>query len=314
MPVSSRPPSAADDDPAAHERPAPLIALLTDFGLIDPYIGILKGVMLGIAPGMTLVDLTHAVPPQDIETGAWQLHTAWRFMPPGSVFVCVVDPSVGSARRAIAVRAGGYLFVAPDNGLLSYVYAEAAPEQAVILDNPRFHRPQVSQTFHGRDIFSPCAAWLALGTPLDELGSALDPADLVRLDIPQPTWDGETLVGRVAHVDYYGNLITNITDQMAAEALSAPNVALTLMVGPHDAAASAASLGGADAGGQTWRITQRGGHFAAGPEGAPFLLRDSTGRLTIAVRNGSAAALTGARRGARVTLTGVRRPTDDTMA
>jgi len=280
------------------ERLAPLIALLTDFGLTDPYIGILKGVMLGIAPGMALVDLTHDIPPQDIETGAWQLHTAWRFMPPGSVFLCVVDPGVGSARRPIAVRAGGYFFVAPDNGLLSYVYAEAEPEQAVILDNPRFHRPQVSNTFHGRDIFAPCAAQLALGTPLAELGTALNPTDLVRLDIPQPTWDGDRLLGHVAHVDYYGNLITDITGQLAAAALTAPNVALMFVAEPDDPDARA------------WLVTRRGSHFAAGPEREPFLLCDSTGRLTVAVRNGSAAALTHARRGTRVTLTGLRRPTD----
>jgi len=279
------------------ERPAPLIALLTDFGLIDPYIGILKGVILGLAPGVALVDLTHDIPPQDIETGAWQLHTAWRFMPPGSVFLCVVDPGVGSARRPVAVRAGGYSFVAPDNGLLSYVYAEAAPERAVILDNPRFHRPQVSQTFHGRDIFAPCAAQLALGVPLAELGSALDPADLVRLDIPQPKWEGDTLVGRVTHVDYYGNLITDITGALAADALTAPSVALMFV----------AETGDPDE--RAWCVTQRGSHFAAGPEQTPFLLRDSTGRLTVAVRNGSAAALTHARRGTRVTLTGLRRPT-----
>jgi hypothetical protein len=279
-------------------RPAPLIALLTDFGLTDPYIGILKGVILGLAPGMALVDLTHDIPPQDIETGAWQLHTAWRFMPSGSVFLCVVDPGVGSARRPVAVNVGGYHFVAPDNGLLSYVFAEAAPERAVVLDNPRFHRSQVSQTFHGRDIFAPCAAQLALGTPLEELGTALDPADLVRLDIPQPTWDGDRLLGRVTHVDYYGNLITNITGQLAADALTAPNVALMFVAETDNPDERA------------WLITQRASHFAAGPEGAPFLLRDSTGRLTIAVRNGSAAALTHARRGAHVTLTGLRRPAD----
>ena len=301
MSTSSQPSSEGVDDPAM-ERPAPLIALLTDFGLTDPYIGILKGVILGLAPGMALVDLTHDIPPQDIETGAWQLHTAWRFMPPGSVFLCVVDPGVGSARRPVAVQAGGYSFVAPDNGLLSYVYAEAAPEHAVILDNPRFHRPQVSQTFHGRDIFAPCAAQLALGVPLAELGSALDPADLVRLDIPQPKWEGETLVGRVAHVDYYGNLITDITGALAADALTAPDVALMLV----------AETGDPDE--RAWRIIQRGSHFAGGPEHAPFLLRDSTGRLTVAVRNGSAAALTHARRGTRVTLAGVRRPTAATGA
>lgn len=306
MPASTQSPAGDDDSSVGGGRPAPLIALLTDFGLTDPYIGILKGVILGLAPGMTLLDLTHDIPPQDIEMGAWQLHTAWRYLPPASVILGVVDPGVGSARRPVAVHARGYTFVGPDNGLFSYVYAEAAPERAVILDNPRFHRPQISNTFHGRDIFAPCAAWLASGVPLGELGSALDPADLVRLAIPQPTWQEETLVGRVAHVDYYGNLITDITGDLARQALATPDTALLL--GGAGAGSASDDGAGGDAVERDWRITQRGSHFAAGPADEPFLLLDSSGRLAVAVRNGSAAALTQARRGTRVTLTGLHRP------
>ncbi len=268
---------------------APLIALLTDFGLIDPYVGVMKGVMLGIVPGMALVDLTHTIPPQDIETGAWQLHIAWRYQPAGSVILCVVDPGVGSARRPVAFRLGGRIFVGPDNGLFTYALAAAPVEEAIVLDNPRFHLPQVSNTFHGRDLFSPSAAHLAAGVPLSELGSPLDPATLIRLDIPAPAWEGETLVGRIAHVDYYGNLITNIEGDLAARALSTEGVALTLEVSAE----------------HVWRITSRGSHFAAGNEGELFMLRDSSGRLTIALRNSSAAAQTGAKRGTRITLTGL---------
>src|SRR5690349_16009936 len=144
----------------------PAVVLLTDFGLADGYVGIMKGVLLGIAPRAPLVDLSHDVPPQDIATGAWILHTAWRYFPPGSIFLCVVDPGVGSARRPVALRANARLFVGPDNGLFTYVLASEPPDASVILDNPRYRLPAPSATFHGRDIFAPAAGHLAAGMPL----------------------------------------------------------------------------------------------------------------------------------------------------
>src|SRR5262249_38210989 len=153
--------------------PAPVVALLTDFGTADGYVGVMKGVLLGIAPRAQVVDLSHDVPPQQIATGAWILHTAWRYFPPDSIFVCVVDPGVGGARRPVALRAGDRLFVGPDNGLFSYILASEPPESAVILDNPRFHLTAPSATFHGRDIFAPAAGHLAAGVPLASLGTSL---------------------------------------------------------------------------------------------------------------------------------------------
>ena len=117
---------------------SPPITLLTDFGSRDGYSGVMKGVILGIAPGTALVDLTHEIAPQDVVGAAWVLHTAWRYFPLGTIFLCVVDPGVGSARRPVALAAGGRLFVGPDNGLFSYVLAAAPPDEAVALEDPRF--------------------------------------------------------------------------------------------------------------------------------------------------------------------------------
>lgn len=268
----------------------PPIAMLTDFGTRDGYPGIMRGVILGIAPASPVVDLTHEIPPQDIATGAWVLATAWRYFPPGTIFLAVVDPGVGSARRAVALRAGERMFVGPDNGLFSLVVAHAPVEAAVTLDNPRYQVPQPSATFHGRDIFAPAAAHLAAGVPLAALGSPLAPESLVTLALPAPRWEGETLVGHVLHVDVFGNLITDFSGQLADALLSLPGINFT--------------LGGI-------HIADRGSAFAAGPAGTPFALRDSSGHLAIAVRNGSAAALLGVGRGAEVRAQGVPHETAD---
>ncbi|WIG60551.1 MAG: N-methylhydantoinase A [Ktedonobacterales bacterium] len=263
---------------------APLVALLTDFGIADGYPGVLKGVILGIAPSARLVDLTHEIPPQDVLAGAWVLHTAWRSFPEDTIFLCVVDPGVGSARRPLALRAGGRWFIGPDNGLFSYVLAAASPGAAVALDDPRYHLPNPSATFHGRDIFAPCAAHLGAGVPLAALGSPLDLASLVVLALARPTWHAGTLSGQIAHVDRFGNLLTNFGPTLTDALLAEPALALTL-------------------GGEV--IAARAATFAAGPDDAPFLLRDSSGHLSIAVRNGSAAARLGAARGDVVVVHGL---------
>lgn len=182
------------------------IALLTDFGLQDPYVGILKGVMMGIAPQARLIDISHAVPPGDIRWGAWQLWSAHAYFPAGTVFLAVVDPGVGSSRRPMALAAGGQYFVGPDNGLLSWVAGTSC--QRVVLDRPCWHLPVVSQSFHGRDIFAPVAARLAAGMALSELGSAVDAMH----DLPWPEVEVTTsaLIGEVLLWDHFGNLITNL--------------------------------------------------------------------------------------------------------
>lgn len=247
----------------------PLIALLTDFGAADGYPGVMKGIILGIAPGISLVDLTHEIPPQDVRAAAWVLHTSWRYFPEGSVFLCVVDPGVGSARHPLALQAGGRVFVGPDNGLFSYVLAEHTDVCAVILDNPRFFHESASATFHGRDIFAPAAAWLAAGVAIEELGSALARESLVCFALPQPHWQRDTLEAHCTHIDRFGNILTDVHGAWAQAVFAAPSAVLT--IAEHI-------------------ITTRARTFAEGPEGALFLYLDSSGYLAIAQRNGSAAA------------------------
>src|SRR5262245_931018 len=151
----------------------PVIALLSDFGTRDHYAGTMKGVILGICPEATLVDITHDVTPHDVVEGALQLAATARYFPAGTVFLVVIDPGVGSARRGIAIEAGDYRFVAPDNGVLTEVLRDATPRKIVELSERRFARPTVTRTFEGRDRFAPAAAWLAKGTQLAALGRAL---------------------------------------------------------------------------------------------------------------------------------------------
>jgi S-adenosylmethionine hydrolase len=184
----------------------PIITLTTDFGLLDGYVGTMQGVILSIAPQVTLVDLSHQVPAQNVRAGAFVLYQAVPYFPPETIHMAVVDPGVGSQRRALAVRTTQGIFVAPDNGVLSYVLASADVQEAVSLTNHAYQLPQVSTTFHGRDIFSPAAAHLANGIPLAELGQRA--INLVHLSLPQPASTPQgNLIAHVMHIDRFGNLI-----------------------------------------------------------------------------------------------------------
>src|SRR6478735_9332475 len=162
----------------------PVIALLTDFGTRDHYAGAMKGVALGICPDATLVDISHDLPAHDVLAGALELAACYRYFPSNTIFLVVVDPGVGSARRGIAAEAGDYRFVAPDNGVLTVVFDEAPPKRIVELTERRYARATVSRTFEGRDRFAPAAAWLAKGVRLAALGRPL--TDYSMLDLPQP--------------------------------------------------------------------------------------------------------------------------------
>jgi S-adenosylmethionine hydrolase len=187
-----------------------IITLTTDFGLTDGYVGTMKGVILSIAPEASLVDLSHQIPAQDLWAGAFVLYQAVPFFPPEAIHTVVVDPGVGSERRALAVRTSQGIFVAPDNGVLSYILASADVHEAISLTNPAYRMPRVSTTFHGRDIFAPAAAYLANGVPLEELGPRA--INLVRLPIPESKATPEgNLVAHVLHIDHFGNLILNVT-------------------------------------------------------------------------------------------------------
>jgi S-adenosylmethionine hydrolase len=196
----------------------PLVALLTDFGTRDHYAGTLKAVVLGVCPDATLVDIGHDLPPHDVLAGALELGACYRYFPAGTVFLVVVDPGVGSARRGLAAEAGDYRFVAPDNGVLTAVWRDAPPKRIVELTERKYARPTVSRTFEGRDRFAPAAGWLARGVGLTTLGRTV--TDPVRLDIPEPEATAHGVQGVVLRVDRFGNLITNIPrplfEQLAA--------------------------------------------------------------------------------------------------
>jgi S-adenosylmethionine hydrolase len=202
----------------------PIITLTTDFGLQDPYVAAMKGAILAINPAARLVDVSHAIPPQAIEQAVFVLAAAWPYFPSGAIHVVVVDPAVGSRRRALALRAAGSTFVGPDNGVLSAALPNdaratagdsAAPVRltagcrAVSLTNERYFRSPVSSTFHGRDIFGPVAAHLSLGVPLEELGDAVERIVALPPFRAHRQPDG-SLHGRVLHIDAFGNLITDV--------------------------------------------------------------------------------------------------------
>ncbi|OUC14832.1 MAG: hypothetical protein B0A82_10975 [Alkalinema sp. CACIAM 70d] len=187
-----------------------LLTLLSDFGIQDSYIGILKGVILGILPTATIVDLTHGIPPQDVAAARFQGLMAYPYFPQGTVHVAIVDPGVGSQRRAIAVQTLNAYFVAPDNGLLSGILAQDSIVEAVELTNADYWRSaSPSATFHGRDIFAPVAAHLAQGVPISALGTLIDPTSLVQLQFPFKQLTHETYHGCIQAIDHFGNLITN---------------------------------------------------------------------------------------------------------
>jgi S-adenosylmethionine hydrolase len=186
-----------------------VVTLTTDFGQADGYVGAMKGVILSIAPGVALVDISHEIRPHDIRQAAFILYAAVPYFPADSIHLVVVDPGVGGERRPVAVRTEKAFFVAPDNGVLGQVLAGDPPAMAVVLNNPRFHEPSVSRTFHGRDVFAPAAAHLARGLPLADMGDPL--ADLVTfpVPVPVPAPDGG-LQGHVLHVDRFGNLVLDV--------------------------------------------------------------------------------------------------------
>ena len=212
--------------------PRPVIALLTDFGVRDHYVGTMKGVALTICPEATLVDISHEVPAHDVAAGALELAACYRYFPPGTVFLVVVDPGVGSSRRGIAGETGEYKFVGPDNGVLGIVFDETPPRRVVELTERRYARPTVSRTFEGRDRFAPAAAWLAKGAELSAFGR---PAGQVhRIELAQPSIGPDGIAGEVCRVDRFGNLITNI-DRKTFEKLGSVEhwPALEIRVGPH---------------------------------------------------------------------------------
>jgi S-adenosylmethionine hydrolase len=258
----------------------PLIALLSDFGTRDHYAGTMKGVMMGICPELSLVDITHDVTPHDVLEGALQLAAACRFFPVGTIFLAVVDPGVGSSRRGLAADTGDYRFVAPDNGLLTAVFRDMPPKKVVELTERRYARPTVSRTFEGRDRFAPAAAWLAKGVQLTALGRVVTSHQ--QIDIPHADVTATTVRGIVLLVDRFGNLVTNI-DRRAFESFARER-AVAVTAGGHVIAGVVAT-------------------YADIRPGEVCALFGSTDHLEIAVNGGSAGAKLALARGAIVEVT-----------
>jgi len=189
-----------------------VITLLTDFGLQDGYPGIMKGVIWKVAPAVQIADISHSIRPQNIFQGALALARTAFYFPAGTIHVVVVDPGVGTKRRPIGLRLGEYYFIGPDNGVFTLVLERAEAQEADIkaihLDQSQYWLPEVSHSFHGRDIFAPVAAHLAAGILFDALGTPI--SDPVRIEIPKPVRTTQGWQGQVIHVDYFGNLSTNL--------------------------------------------------------------------------------------------------------
>lgn len=257
----------------------PIITLTTDFGVQDHFTGVMKGVILGIEPRATIVDITHEVAKFDTMAAAFSIAETWRWFPEKTIHVIVVDPGVGSSRRPILAEAGGHFFIAPDNGLLSPIYATQKTRVRHIENRKLFLTP-ISRTFHGRDVFAPSAAHLAKGVPPSRFGKTI--RDFVRIDFPSPRKTGNrTWSGIVLHVDYFGNLITNLP---AAEFEAVTTSSFELVI-------------------QAQKITRFAQSYSEGQPGELLLAAGSSGYLEVATNQSSAASKLRSKAGTPVKLT-----------
>lgn len=248
----------------------PIVTFTTDFGRSDGYSGAMKGVVLSLAPATVVVDISHDVPARDVQAGAFALAQAAPLFPPGTIHVAVVDPGVGGARAEVVVAAGESFFVGPDNGLLTLAAPE--PRRAWRIEAAGYRRPSVSPTFHGRDVFASTAGRLAAGWPAEKAGPPLTALTPLPLALGGPLGDGGA--GEVVHVDTFGNLFTSFRGDVAPGAWEV------------------------ETGGGLYPVSG-GRTFSDVAPGALVLYAGSGGQVELAVRDGSAAALTGASRGSR---------------
>ncbi|MDO8432738.1 MAG: SAM-dependent chlorinase/fluorinase [Candidatus Binatus sp.] len=259
------------------------IVILTDFGYRDHYAGVMKGVIAKIAPDASVIDLTHGIPPQSVTAGALALAQSQEYFPARSVFLAVVDPGVGTSRDAIALETRtGARFVGPDNGLLSLAATAGEIKRAVRLTSTRYRLPNLSPTFHGRDVFAPAAAHIWNGVPLTALGPELK--SWHQLELPRPVESDSRLSGEVIYVDTYGNLVTNLDRETVARfAACFPTQKVSVRINR----------------GAAIRIIDS---YALAPKGAPLAIFGSFNLLEIALRDGNAAQHFDAKPGAGVIL------------
>lgn len=256
-----------------------LITLTTDFGLDDVYAGVMKGVMLSINPACVIVDITHGIAPHDIEAGAQALDEAARYFPDGTVHVAVVDPGVGGSRRPVVAVTDAGLFVGPDNGIFSFALTGTGPCAVYELTEKKYFLPELSPTFHGRDVFAPAAAHLTKGVPPGAMGRRID--DPVVLPALLPELREDTLEARILRCDRFGNLVTNIRRDMLDGFVRG-----SLLRAECRATA----------------ITRLLPFYGAARDGELFCIIGSGGRLEISLKNGSAAVRLAAGRGDGVVL------------
>ncbi|WP_138430880.1 SAM hydrolase/SAM-dependent halogenase family protein [Fodinibius saliphilus] len=255
-----------------------VITLTTDFGLKDYYVSAMKGVILGIAPDVRMIDISHDIPSQDIMAGSWILQNSAMLFPAGTVHNVVVDPGVGTDRNAVALKIGDQYFVGPDNGIFSLL-TQNRDYKAVKLTNDKYWREDPSETFHGRDIFAPAAAHLSEGVPLEDLGEPLSELVTYRWTVPIADKDG--LEGMVIHIDKFGNLITNITSDQIEEVIGDKSVKIYV--------------------GNTI-LDDIVGTFGAVPEGEPMAFIGSSGMLEIGINKGNAEEMLSVQKGAQISL------------
>jgi S-adenosylmethionine hydrolase len=257
-----------------------IVTLTTDFGLQDYYVAAMKGTMLALNADLHFVDITHMVPPHDVATGAFTLWQAAPCFPPGTIHLAVVDPGVGTSRKALVASAGGHFFVAPDNGLLSYIFSAAEEFSVYEITADHYFRKPVSSTFHGRDVFAPVAAWVSKDIPLRQFGPWLE--NPVRLNLPAPTKVKENLLqAAILAIDRFGNLITNLRPKDIPAYVPGDMRSCKVLAGKREIA--------------TFHRT-----FGEGKSGELFLVPGSSGHLEIVVREGSAAAELGLKSGAPI--------------
>jgi S-adenosyl-L-methionine hydrolase (adenosine-forming) len=250
------------------------VTLLTDFGTADGYVAAMKGAITQIAPNVVIDDASHDIPPGDTRAAAIALRRYWRLYPRGTVHVVVIDPGVGSARKALVVQADERILIGPDNGVFTLVLNEAESWTAYSAERSEFFRSPLSNTFHGRDVFAPLAAHLASGRAAAEVGPGVDAP--VRLDFPAPTRDGERVTGEIVYVDHFGNLVSNIPATMIT-------TSMRVRVG-------------------TFHLIPLSHAYSEGAVGSAIALINSDDVLEIGVRDGNAAHHFRIGRGARVEL------------
>ena len=259
--------------------PSRIITLMTDFGTSDHYVGVMKGVILNINPQIEIVDITHTIPPQDIHGAAFLIDSAHRYFPTGTIHVIVVDPGVGSERRAIVCQTETAYFVCPDNGILTHILRNEERVHTVAVENSAYFLPQVSNTFHGRDIFAPVAAHLSRGVPIDKLGSPV--AQPVQLSVPTPQITDKAVIGHIIWIDSFGNLVTDISHEILESLEGRDRVVI------H---AGSATIG---------RLNRS---YAESAVGEVLAIVGSFNRLEISINQGNAAQVLGLKRGDRVTI------------